>query len=59
LIDPKCKELIADFEECTADANGKLAKPKNKHGVEKNGHMMQAFEYFICHPDTLGYLAKI
>ena len=59
LIHPKCKELIEDFESCTADANGKLAKPKNKHGVEKNGHMMQAFEYFICHPDTLGYLAKI
>jgi len=58
-IDPKCKELIEDFESCTADANGKLAKPKNKHGVEKHGHMIQAFEYFVCHPDTVGYLAKI
>lgn len=59
LIDPKCKELISDFESCTADANGTMAKPKDKHGVEKNGHMMQALEYFICHPETLGYLAKI
>jgi hypothetical protein len=59
IIDPKCKELIEDMELCTADANGKLAKPKDKHGVEKNGHNMQAFEYFVCHPETLGYLAKI
>ena len=59
LISPNCKELIQDFENCRADANGKLAKPKDKHGVEKNGHMIQAWEYFVCHPETLGYLAKI
>ena len=59
LISPKCTELIADLENCTQDANGKLSKPKDKHGIERRGHMLQALEYFICHPDTLGYLAKI
>ncbi len=59
LISPKCTELIADLENCTQDANGKLAKPKDKHGIERRGHMLQALEYFICHPDALGYLAKI
>lgn len=58
-IDPKCNELIEDLEICTADANGKLAKPKTKGGVEMNGHFLQAFEYFICYPETLGYLARI
>lgn len=59
LIHPSCKELISDLEECTQDANGKLAKPKDKNGIELRGHMLQAFEYFICHPKSLGYLAKI
>ena len=58
-IDPRCSELIDDFEVCTADANGKLAKPKTNKGVEMNGHFLQAFEYFICFPETLGYLARI
>ena len=59
LISPKCKELILDLQECTQDANGKLAKPKNKEGHEPRGHMLQAFEYFLCHPKSVGYLAKI
>lgn len=59
IIDPNCSELIDDLKVCKVDANGKLAKPKDKHGVEKNGHMLQALEYFICHPESLGYLAKI
>jgi len=59
LIDPKCNELIDDLENCTQDANGKLAKPKNKQGIEERGHMIQAFEYLICYPDALGYLAEI
>ena len=59
LIDPKCDELIQDLQECTQDANGKLAKPKNKDGHEPRGHMLQAFEYFLCHPKSVGYLAKI
>jgi len=59
LIDPKCNELIEDFQFCTQDANGKLAKPKNKDGIELRGHMLQAFEYFICHPKSLGHMAKI
>ncbi len=58
-VNPKCSELIDDFLQCTQDANGKLAKPKNKNGVEERGHMIQAWEYFICHPQTLGYLAKM
>ena len=58
-INPECSELIADLEECTQDANGKLAKPKSKNGVELRGHMLQAFEYFLCYPKSLGYLAKI
>ena len=59
IIDPKCSELIEDLEICTEDANGKLAKPRTKKGVEMNGHMLQAFEYFICYPETVGYLARI
>lgn len=58
-IDPKCFEVITDLEECSQDANGKLAKPKNKFGVEERGHMLQALEYYICHPKSIGYLAKI
>jgi hypothetical protein len=59
LIDPKCTELIQDLQECTQDQNGKLAKPKNREGIEPRGHMLQAFEYFLCHPKSTGYLAKI
>ena len=35
VVSPKCKELISDFEECTATPNGTLAKPKTKEGFEK------------------------
>ncbi len=59
LINPECTELINDLEECRATANGTMAKPKTKDGVEKNGHMLQAFEYYICHKDSIGYLATI
>ena len=59
VVSPKCKELISDFEDCTATPNGTLAKPKTKEGFEKNGHMLQAFEYFICHKDSIGYMAAI
>jgi hypothetical protein len=59
LINPNCIELIKDLEECTQDVNGKLAKPKNKEGYEPRGHMLQALEYFFCHPKSIGYLAKI
>lgn len=56
-IDPNCIELITDLRQCTMDANGRLAKPKNKEGYEDRGHALQALEYMICHPDSLGYLA--
>jgi hypothetical protein len=59
LIDPSCDELIKDLKECKQDPNGKLAKPKNKDGIEERGHLLQALEYFICHEDSLGYLAII
>jgi len=58
-ISPSCTQLLEDLQQCTQDANGKLAKPKDKEGVEQRGHMLQAFEYFVCHFDSLGYLAKI
>ena len=58
-IDPSCVELIDDLGNCTQDANGKLAKPKNKRGVEERGHFIQSFEYLICYPDALGYLAEM
>jgi PBSX family phage terminase large subunit len=58
-VSRSCLELIKDLRECRQDANGKLAKPKNKDGVEERGHLLQALEYLICYPDALGYLAKI
>jgi PBSX family phage terminase large subunit len=58
-IHPRCKELVKDLIHCTQDANGRLAKPKNSQGYEERGHALQALEYFICHPQTLGELAKI
>jgi len=59
LIHPKCKNLISDLKYCLQDGNGGLLKKKNKDGVEERGHHLDAFQYFICHPETLGYLAKI
>ena len=58
LVDPSCSEFIDDLKECKQDANGKLGKPKNKQGEEERGHLLQAFEYFICHEESLGYLAR-
>ena len=58
-IDPSCTELIADCRQCTQDANGKLAKPKNKDGYEERGHALQALEYALCHKDFLGSLALL
>jgi phage terminase large subunit len=57
-IAPQCVELIKDFRECRQDANGKLAKPKT-NGIEERGHALQAFEYLVCHPDAVGYLAVV
>jgi hypothetical protein len=57
IIDKDCLELIADLRQCAMDANGRLAKPKNKEGYEDRGHALQALEYFICHPESLGSLA--
>ena len=59
MIAPDCIELIEDLKTCTQDANGKLAKNKNKEGVEERGHHLDAFQYFLCHPKTFGKYAKI
>ncbi len=55
-IDKDCHELINDLKYCTTDTNGAKEKKKTK-GIELRGHMLDAFEYFICHPKTLGHLA--
>jgi hypothetical protein len=59
VVSPRCVELIADMNECEEDENGRLKKKKNKDGIEERGHNMDAFQYIICHPKALGYLAKI
>ncbi len=57
-IDNDCHELINDLKYCTTDTNGAKEKKKTK-GIELRGHMLDAFEYFVCHPKTLGHLAII
>lgn len=59
LINPRCTEFIADLTYCKEDANGGMEKKKNKDGVEERGHHLDAFQYFVCHPKALGYLAKM
>lgn len=59
LIDRSCVELIKDLRLCKLDPNGRLAKPKNKEGAEERGHHLQALEYYICHPESIGYLAQL
>ncbi len=57
-ISPKCTYLIQDLEKAQQDVNGKLdKKDKDENGAERYGHMLQAFEYFICHKETLAHLA--
>lgn len=58
-VNPRCENLIKDLKFCTQDTNGRLEKKKNKEGIEERGHHLDALQYFICHPDTLGYLAKM
>lgn len=58
LINPRCVQFIADLTYCKEDANGRMEKKKNKEGVEERGHHLDAGQYFICHPKSLGYLAK-
>jgi len=55
----KCVNFIKDLKFCEQDGNGKLLKKKNKEGYEERGHHLDAFQYFICHPKSLGYLAKM
>ena len=56
-ISKKCKSLILDLEECKDDGTGRLLKKKNKDGIEERGHHLDALQYEICHPESLGYLA--
>lgn len=55
----KCINFIKDLKFCLQDGTGRLLKKKNKEGYEERGHHLDAFQYFICYPETLGYLAKI
>lgn len=55
----KCTNFVKDIKQCLQDGDGKMQKKKNKDGVEERGHHLDAFQYFVCHPETLGYLAKI
>ena len=57
-IDRSCIKFIDDLKKCKADQEGKLDKTKTK-GIELRGHLLQAFEYFFCHPKSFGYLNKI
>lgn len=57
-VSPNCTKFIKDLKECTQDDTGRLSKKKTK-GVELRGHLLQAFEYFICHYKAFGYLNKI
>ena len=58
MIDRSCHEFIDDLRLANTDANGKLDKKKTK-GVELRGHLLQAFEYFLCHDDTFAEYAKL
>lgn len=58
-ISRKCINLISDLTMCKEDENGKLAKPKNKDGIEERGHHLDALQYLVCHPRGFAYLAKI
>ena len=51
-ISPECKELRKDLKYCVQGVNGTMDKKK------RDGHHLDAFTYFVCHPTTLGFLAK-
>lgn len=59
IINKDCTNFISDLKYCLQDGNGGLLKKKNKDGIEERGHHLDAFQYFVCHPETLGYLAKL
>lgn len=58
MIDRTCHNFIDDLRLCNTDSNGKLDKKKTK-GIELRGHLLQAFEYFLCHDETFAEYAKI
>ncbi|OED34280.1 hypothetical protein AB832_07945 [Flavobacteriaceae bacterium (ex Bugula neritina AB1)] len=58
-VHKRCRNFILDLEECKDDGTGRLLKKKNKDGVEERGHHLDGFQYELCHPESLGYLAKI
>ena len=51
-IHEDCKELRKDLKYCVQGSNGEMNKKK------RDGHHLDAFTYFVCHPTTLGFLAK-
>jgi len=52
-ISPKCANFISDLKYCVQNANGQMDKKV------RDGHHLDAFQYFVCHPESLGYLAEI
>jgi len=52
-ISDKCENFIKDLKYAVQNANGQMDKKV------RDGHHLDAFTYFVCHPDTLGYLARI
>lgn len=53
IIDPRCKNSIADFEFVKEDINGKKLKEKKKDKqlgttYEINGHTSDSFDYIFC-----------
>ena len=53
IISETCKESINDYTETKEDKNGGILKnrvtnPVTKQSYEPNGHMTDAFRYFIC-----------
>jgi len=57
LIHPRCTHFIGDITNCKEDANGRMEK-KKEDGVEKFGHHLDAFMYFVCHEQALAKYAK-
>ena len=52
-IDPKCENFIKDCKFTVQDKNGHMDKKI------RDGHHLDAWTYFACYPDALGYLAEM
>ena len=52
-INARCENFISDCKYCVQNANGQMDKKI------RDGHHLDGFTYFICHPKSLGHMAKI